>query len=86
MIPVSVVPCIDPELLHDLVFMEKIEGCDDGDDITDTKLDMWTKQSLGEAATTATTEDIAATKGSYQHAREGQWNEDRPAGVRLPDN
>jgi hypothetical protein len=40
--------------------MEKIEGCDDADDVTDTHLDTWIKESLGEAATTATTEDIAA--------------------------
>jgi hypothetical protein len=40
--------------------MEKIEGCDDADDVIETHVDTWIKQSLGEAATTATTEDIAA--------------------------
>jgi hypothetical protein len=40
--------------------MEKIEDCDDADNFTDANLDTWIKESLGEAATTATTEDIAA--------------------------
>jgi hypothetical protein len=60
MIPASFVSYIDPDLLQNLVWMEKIEGCDDAEDIIDTHLDMWIKESLGEAATTATTEDIAA--------------------------
>jgi hypothetical protein len=60
MIPASLVSCIDPDLLQNLVWMENIEGCDDADDVTDTHLDTWIKESLGEAATTATTEDISA--------------------------
>jgi hypothetical protein len=34
--------------------------CDDADDVTDTHHDTWIKESPGEAATTATTEGIAA--------------------------
>jgi hypothetical protein len=60
MIPATLVSCIDPDLLQNLVWMEKIEGCDDADNVTDTHLNTWIKESLGEAATTATTEDIAA--------------------------
>jgi hypothetical protein len=60
MIAASLVSSIDPDLFQNLVWMEKIEGCDDADDVTDTRLDTWTKESLGEAATTATTEDVAA--------------------------
>jgi hypothetical protein len=56
----SLVSCIDSDLLQNLVSMEKIEGCDDVDNVTGTNLDTWIKESLWEAATTATTEDIAA--------------------------
>jgi hypothetical protein len=59
-IPSSLVSCIDPDLLQNLVWMEKIEGCDDADNVTDANLDTWIEESLVEAATTATTEDIAA--------------------------
>jgi hypothetical protein len=60
MIPASLVSCIDPDLLRSLVWTENIEGCDDAGDVTDTYLDTWINASLGEAATTATTEDIAS--------------------------
>jgi uncharacterized membrane-anchored protein YjiN (DUF445 family) len=60
MIPATLVSFIDPDLLQGLVWMEKIEGCDDADNVTDTHLNTWIKESLGEAATTATTEDIPA--------------------------
>jgi hypothetical protein len=60
MIPASLVSCVDPDLLHNLFWMEKIEGSDVADDVTDTHLETWIKESLGVAATTATTEDIAA--------------------------
>jgi hypothetical protein len=60
MVPATLVSCIDPDLLQNLVWMEKIEGCDDTDVVTDTHLDTWSKESPGEAATTTTTEDIAA--------------------------
>jgi hypothetical protein len=56
----SLVSCIDPDLLQNLVWMEKIEGCDDADDVTDTHLDTGIKESLEQEATTATSEDIAA--------------------------
>jgi hypothetical protein len=39
--------------------MEKIEGCDDTDNVTDTHVKTWIKESLGDVATTATTEAIA---------------------------
>jgi hypothetical protein len=35
MIPASLVSCIDPDLLQNLVWKEKIEGCDDADNVTD---------------------------------------------------
>jgi hypothetical protein len=60
MIPATLVSCIDPDFLQNLVWMEKIEGCDDAGNVTDTHLNTWIKESLGEGATTATTEDIAA--------------------------
>jgi hypothetical protein len=60
MIPATLMSCIDPDLLQNLIWTEKIEGCDDADNVTDTHLDTWIKESLGEAATTATTADIAA--------------------------
>jgi hypothetical protein len=60
MVPASLVSCVDPDLLQNLVWMEKIEGGDDADDVTDTHIDTWIKESLGEAATTATSEYIAA--------------------------
>jgi hypothetical protein len=60
MIPATLVSCIDPDLLQNLVWMGKIEGRDDADNVTDTHLNTWIKESLGDVATTATTEDIAA--------------------------
>jgi hypothetical protein len=60
MIPATLVSCIDPDNLQNLVWMEKIEGCNDAENVTDTHLDTWIKESLGDTATTDTTEDIAA--------------------------
>jgi hypothetical protein len=58
-IAASLVSCKDPDLLQNLVWTEKIEGCDDVDDVTDTHLGTWIKKPLGEAAAAAATEDIA---------------------------
>jgi hypothetical protein len=60
MVPTTLVSCIDPDLLENLVCLEDIEGCDDVDKITDKNLEAWTKKSLGEVAKLTTTEYIAA--------------------------
>jgi hypothetical protein len=50
MIPATLVSCIDPDLLENLVCLEEIEGCDDVDKVTDANLEAWMKKSLGEVA------------------------------------
>jgi hypothetical protein len=39
MIPATLVSCIDPDLLENLVCLEEIEGCDDVDKITNDNLE-----------------------------------------------
>jgi hypothetical protein len=60
MIPASLVSCIDPDLLQNLVWMEKIEGCDDVYKVTDANLEPWMKKSLGEVTNLTTTDNIAS--------------------------
>jgi hypothetical protein len=59
MVPATLVSCIDPDLLENLVCLEEIEGRTDSDDVVDTDLDTWVKKSLGEVAKITTTDDIA---------------------------
>jgi hypothetical protein len=47
MIPATLVSCIDPDLLENLVCLEEIEGCDDVDKVTDGNLEAWMKKSPG---------------------------------------
>jgi hypothetical protein len=60
MVPATLVSCIDPDLLENLVCLEEIEGCDDVDKVTDNNLEAWIKKSLGEVAKLTTTDDIAS--------------------------
>jgi uncharacterized membrane-anchored protein YjiN (DUF445 family) len=60
MVPETLVSCIDPDSLENLVCLEEIEGCDDVDKITDNNLEAWMKKSLGEVAKLTTTDDIAS--------------------------
>jgi hypothetical protein len=60
MVPATLVSCIDPDLLENLVCLEEIEGCDDVDNVTDDNLEAWMKKSLGEEAKLTTTDDIAS--------------------------
>jgi hypothetical protein len=60
MVPATLVSCIDPDLLKNLVYLEEIEGRTDADEVIDTDLDAWMKKSLGEVAKLTTTDDIAA--------------------------
>lgn len=49
MVPATLVSCIDPDLLENLVCLDEIEGRDDVDDVVDSDLEAWMK-SLGEVA------------------------------------
>jgi hypothetical protein len=60
MIPATLVSCIDPDLLENLVCLEEIEGCTDVDEVTDANLEAWMKKSLREVAKLTTTVDIAS--------------------------
>jgi hypothetical protein len=59
MVPATLVSCIDPDLLENLVYLEEIEGRTDADEVVDTDLDAWIKKSLGEVSKLTTTDDIA---------------------------
>jgi hypothetical protein len=60
MVPATLASCIDPDLLENLVCLEKIEGRTDADEVVDADLDAWMKKSLGEVAKLTTTDDFAA--------------------------
>jgi hypothetical protein len=60
MAPATLVSCIDPDLLENLVCLEEIEGRTDADEVVDIDLDAWIKQSLWEVAKLTTTDGIAA--------------------------
>jgi hypothetical protein len=59
-VPATLVSCIDPDLLENLVYLEEIEGCDDVDKVINANLEAWMKKSLGEVAKLTTTDDIAS--------------------------
>jgi hypothetical protein len=59
-VPATLVSCIDPDLLENIVCLEEIEGRMDDEEVVDTDLDVWMKKSLGEVAKLTTTDDIAA--------------------------
>jgi hypothetical protein len=61
MVTATLVSCIDPDLIENLVFMEEFEGCDDVDKVSDDNLEARMKKSLGEVAKLTTTDDIAST-------------------------
>jgi hypothetical protein len=60
MVPATLVSCIDPDLLENLVYLEEIESRTDADEVVDADLDAWIKKSLGKVAKLTTTDDIAA--------------------------
>jgi hypothetical protein len=60
MVPATLVSCIDPDLLENLVCLEEIECRTDADEVVDTHPDAWMRMSLGEVAKLTTTDDIAA--------------------------
>jgi hypothetical protein len=60
MVPATLVSCIDPDLLENLVCLEEIEGRTDANEVVDADLDAWMKKSIGEVAKLSTTDDIAA--------------------------
>jgi hypothetical protein len=60
MVPATLVSCIEPDLLENLVCLEEIEGCDGVDKVTDANLEAWMKKSLGEIPKLTTTDDIAS--------------------------
>jgi hypothetical protein len=64
MVPATLVSCIDPDLLENLFCLEEIEGCDEGDKVTDANLEAWIKKSLGEVA--------KVTLPPWFYARSGQ--------------
>jgi hypothetical protein len=57
MIPATLVSCIDPDLLENLVCLDEIEGRSEADEVVDTDIEAWMRKSLGEVAklTTPTT-------------------------------
>jgi hypothetical protein len=44
MVPATLVSCIDPDLLENLVCLDEIEGCNDVDKVTDDNLEAWMKK------------------------------------------
>jgi hypothetical protein len=60
MIPVTLVSCIDPDLLKNLVCLDEIEGRIEADEVVDADIEAWMKTSLGEVAKLITPDDIAA--------------------------
>jgi hypothetical protein len=60
MVPATLVSCIDPDLLENLVCFEEIEGRTDAKEVVDTELDAWMKKSPGEVSKITTTDNIAA--------------------------
>jgi hypothetical protein len=60
MVPATLVSCIDPDLVENLVCLEEIEGCDEPDNVTDANLEAWMKKSLGGVARLTTTDDISS--------------------------
>jgi hypothetical protein len=60
MVSATLVSCIDPDLLENLVCLEEIEGRTDADEVVDADLDAWMKKLLGEVSKLTTTDDIAA--------------------------
>jgi hypothetical protein len=60
MVPTTLVSCIDPDILENLLCLEDIEGCDNVDKVTDANLEAWMKKSLGEIAKHTTTDDIGS--------------------------
>jgi hypothetical protein len=48
MVSATLVSCIDPDLLENLVCLEEIEDRTDADEAVDADLDAWMKKSLGE--------------------------------------
>jgi hypothetical protein len=48
MVPETLVSCIGPDLLENLVCLEEMEGRTDADAVVDADLDAWMKKSLGE--------------------------------------
>jgi hypothetical protein len=47
MVPATLVSCIDPDLLENLVCLEEIEGCGNVDKVTDANVEAWMKKSFG---------------------------------------
>jgi hypothetical protein len=47
MVPATLVSCIDPDLLENLVCLEEIGGRTDADEVVDADLDAWMRKALG---------------------------------------
>jgi hypothetical protein len=60
MIPATLVSCVDPDLLENLVCLDGIEGRSEADEVVNADIEAWMKQSLGEVAKLTTPDDIAA--------------------------
>jgi hypothetical protein len=88
MVSATLVSCIDPGLLENLVCLDEIEGRSEADEVINADIEAWMKKSLGEVSKLTTTDNIAVMvqrKGPHKHAGEGQQHAHQPTGVRLSD-
>jgi hypothetical protein len=60
MVPATLVSCIDPDLLENLLCLDEIEGRSEADEVIDADIEAWMKESLGEVSKLTTTDEIAA--------------------------
>jgi hypothetical protein len=60
MVPGTLVSCIDPDLLENLVCLDEIEARSEADEVIDADIEAWMKKSLGEVSKLTTTDDVAS--------------------------
>jgi hypothetical protein len=60
-VPATLVSCIDPDLLENLVCLDEIEGRSEVVEVIDADIEACMKKLLGEVSKLTTTDDIAAT-------------------------
>jgi hypothetical protein len=58
MVPATLVSCIDPDLLENLVCLDEIEGRSEADEVVDADIEAWMKRSLIDVAKLTTSDDI----------------------------
>jgi hypothetical protein len=64
MVPATLVSCMDPDLLENLVCLDEIEGRSEADEVVDTDIEAWMRKSLGEVAKLTTPDDSVLTQSA----------------------